>query len=129
MQGRGIEQDLISYVGQLEFTNVPIEEWTIDPDVHHPFDSPCNVMHLPTHYGKNVHTSVMTCCTSKVIDGGRGSKIFPEPFSIGPCRFHYVFLITLQAITLVPVDYSASLCYVFPVLGDLKEVPDGVSSP
>ena len=30
----GAEQDLIPYVRQLVFSNVPVERWIIDPDVH-----------------------------------------------------------------------------------------------
>ena len=57
---RCIDQDLIPYVGQLEFTNVPIKGWIIDPDTHGLLDGPCGVVHLPTQYGKAVHTGVMT---------------------------------------------------------------------
>ena len=35
---RGIEQDLILYVGQLECANVPIEGWIIGPDAYHLLD-------------------------------------------------------------------------------------------
>ena len=41
VKGRGDEQDLIPYVGQLEFANVPTEGWIIDPDEHGLFDGPC----------------------------------------------------------------------------------------
>ena len=34
MEFRGIEQDIIPYVGQLELANVPIEGWIIDSDAH-----------------------------------------------------------------------------------------------
>ena len=34
LKGRGIGQDLIPYVGQLDFGNVPINGWIIDPNVH-----------------------------------------------------------------------------------------------
>ena len=50
MEGRGIEQDLIPYVGQLELGNVPVEGWSIDPDVHDLLYGLCDVC-LPSHYG------------------------------------------------------------------------------
>ena len=44
---RGIEQDLIPYVGQLELANVPTEGWIIDPNIHSLLDGSYNVMYLP----------------------------------------------------------------------------------
>ena len=41
---RGAEQDLITYVGQLELTDAAVERWIIDPDAHGLLDGPCNVM-------------------------------------------------------------------------------------
>ena len=54
--------------------------------------------------------------------------MFLEPFPKGPCKFPYVLLITLQSVTLVPVDYSSSLCGVVAVLGSNQEALDGVPS-
>ena len=41
---RGVEQDLIPYVGQLVLANVPIERWIIDPYEHGLLDDPGNGM-------------------------------------------------------------------------------------
>ena len=89
-------QDLFPHVGQLDFANVPIKGWIIDPDVHGLPDGPLDVVCLSTHYGKVVHTDIMTCGASMVIGGREGLKIFPELFPKSPCRFPYVFLITFQ---------------------------------
>ena len=51
---RGIKQDFIPYVGQMEFVNVSIEGWIIGCDLHGFLDGPCDVMCLPTHYGEVV---------------------------------------------------------------------------
>ena len=80
VEDRDIKQDLFPYMGQLEFTNVPIEGWIIDPDAHVLLNGPCNVVHLPTHYGEVVNPSVMTCGVSMVIDGGNRPKMFVAPF-------------------------------------------------
>ena len=127
MMGRGIKQDSIPHVGQLEFANVPIEGWIIDPDVHGLLNGPCDVVCLPTYYGEVFHTRMMTCGVGMVIDGRMGPEIFPEPFLKGPCRSPCVFLITLS-IKSVPVDYSTFLCDVVPILGGHQEVPDSVAS-
>ena len=69
MEGRGVLQDLIPDVGQLELGYVPIEQWIIDPEVHDLLDGPGNTVHLPTHYGEIVHTDVMTLSVTLVKDG------------------------------------------------------------
>ena len=38
----------------------------------------------------------MACGVGMVIDRGGNPEVFPEPFLKGPCRFPYVFLITIQ---------------------------------
>ena len=124
MEGRGIEQDIIPYMVRLELSNVPIEGWIFDSDIYGLLDGPCDVVHLPTHYGKVIYTGVMTCVVSMIVDGGRDPKMFPLHLPTGPCRLTYVFLTTVYSVTLVPIDYSASLCDIVPVLGSQLEVPD-----
>ena len=80
MEDRGIEQDLIPYVWQLDLANVLTEVWTTDPDVHCLLD----VLHLPMNYSKVVHTDVMICGVGIVTEGGWGIEMFPEPFPKGP---------------------------------------------
>ena len=86
------------------------------PDLHGPLVGPCEVVCLPTYYGEVVDSGVVTCCTGMVIEGERGLKIFPEPFTKGPHTYPYLFLITLQSITPLPVEYSTFLCNVVTVL-------------
>ena len=85
-------------------------------------------MQLSIHYGQVVHTDVMTCGVSMVRYGRRGPKIFPESIPKDPCRLPYLFLIMLQSVTLIPVDYSTFWYDVVPVFGGHQEVPDGVTS-
>ena len=44
---------------QLEFANVPVKEWIINPSVHGLLDGPSDVVCLPVHYGEIVHSDVM----------------------------------------------------------------------
>ena len=87
MDSRGVEQDLIPYLGWLELVNVPVKEWIIDHDVHGLLYGPSDVAHLPTYYEKAVQTDVMTRHVAMVINGGRGTEVFLEPFLEDPCRF------------------------------------------
>ena len=82
MEGRGVKQDLIPYVGQLELANIPVKGWIIDPDEHGFFYGLSEVVHLPTNYGEVVCTEAMTRDIAMVIDGERGPEMFPEPFPI-----------------------------------------------
>ena len=66
MEGKGVEQDLILYVGQLELNNIPVKGWNIDPAVH------------------GLHTDVMTRDIAMVNDGGRGLYVFLKPLTKGP---------------------------------------------
>ena len=127
LEGRGIEQDLIPYLVQLEFTNVLIEEWIIDPDAHGLLDG-SYVLPLPTHYGEVINTDMITCSVDMIIDGGRDPKMFPDPFPKGPCKFPYTFLIRIQSIPYLLVDYSTFLCDGILVLGGNQEILDSVTS-
>ena len=52
---KGIEHDLIPYVGHLELANIPSEGFIIIPDVHGLLDSSCGILYLPTHNGEVVY--------------------------------------------------------------------------
>ena len=60
MEGRGVLQDLIPDMGQLELACVSIKGWIIYAEVHGLLDGPGNTVCLPTHYGEIVHSDVMT---------------------------------------------------------------------
>ena len=62
VDGRVDEHDIILYLGQPELTNIPVKGWIIDPDAGL-LNSPCDVVHLPTHYREVVHTAVMLACS------------------------------------------------------------------
>ena len=74
VEGRGVEQDLIPYVGQLELVNIPVEGWIIDPYVCGLLDFTSDVVYLPTHYKEAVHTDVITSDIGMVIDGRRALR-------------------------------------------------------
>ena len=73
-------------MGQVEFANVPVKGWIINPNVCSPLDGPSCVMHLPSHYGEVVQTDVMPKGVTMVIDGGTGPEMFFQPFLKSPCR-------------------------------------------
>ena len=87
MEGRGVEQDLIQYVGQLELVIVPVKGWIINLAVTGLLYGPNDGMCLPTNYGEVVCTDVMTIDLAMVINGGRGCKVLLEPFIKSTCRF------------------------------------------
>ena len=104
MEGWGIKQDLIPYVGKLDLANVSIEGWIIQHGVHGLLAGPCDVVCLPTHCGEGVHIYVMTCG----VDMEEEFLIVSLSLSLkGPCTFPYILIITVQLVTFVPVDYSA----------------------
>ena len=49
LEDKGINQDPIPYVEQLELANVPTEAWIIDPDVHGLLDSLFGTMFHSLH--------------------------------------------------------------------------------
>ena len=84
----------MSGVGQVLGTtaNALIEGWIIDPYVHGLLDDPYDVVCLSTHNGEGVQPGVMTHGVGMVIDGGRGPKMFLEPFPKGPYTFIHSFI-------------------------------------
>ena len=91
MKVRGIEQDLISYVGQLDLASVPIEEWIIDPDVYGLPDGFMTLYASPAYSGKVFHPGVMTFGAVMVIAGGRNPEMFlaKRSLHILLCTPHY----------------------------------------
>ena len=73
---RGVEQDLMSSVGQLVFPSAAVEGWITNPYVHSLLDSAGKVMGLPTHNGEILQFGVMTCGVGMVINGGRCPEMF-----------------------------------------------------
>ena len=93
-----------------------LRDGIIHPDVHGLLDDSWDVLQLLTQNGEVFHPSIMTCNFGMVIDWGRGSEIFFDPFPKGPYKFCYALLITLTPVTLIPVYYCNLLCYVILVL-------------
>ena len=113
-------------MGQLEWANVPVKEWIIDPDVLGHLGVPSDGVCLPAHYGEIVHTNAMPRGVTMVIDGG--PEVFLEPFPKSSCRPLYVFLITIHLTTLLPVDYPTCLSNIIPALWGHLQVLDGIAS-
>ena len=80
----------------------PLRRWIIDHDIHGLLDGPWGVMCFPINYGEVVYPAVMPSDVGMVID-----EFFPEPLPKGHYSFPYVHLITIQFVTLLPVNYSA----------------------
>ena len=60
MEGRGVLQDLITDVEELELPQIPVERWIIDLYELGFLDDPGTAMHLPTHYRKTVHIDTVS---------------------------------------------------------------------
>ena len=73
LEVRGVKQDLIPYVRQLELPKAPVKGWIIDPNV---LNGTCHVVWLPTHNGDVFfHPGMLTCDVGMVTDGGRSPEI------------------------------------------------------
>ena len=91
IEGGGVQQDLIPYVGQLKLANNPVKGWIIDPDFHGLLYGASDVI---------VQTYVMT--RGDTTDGGRVPEVFLKPFPKSFCRFPYVSLIAFRLVTHIP---------------------------
>ena len=86
-------QDLIPNVGKLVFLQVPVEGWVIDSDKHGLLDSPGNTMCFPACNGKAVHIDSISGRLAVLVNGGEGSKVFPEPVPKHHSWFSDVFFL------------------------------------
>ena len=68
-------------MGQLDFANVPIKRWMIDPDVHGLLEGPTGVVCLLADYGNVVHINAMPRGVTMVIGGVRDPEILFQLFS------------------------------------------------
>ena len=64
----------------------------------------------------------MSSDVGMVIHGERVPEMFLEPFPKCPCRFSYLFLITLQPVTHVPLDFSTFICDIHTLGSAICEV-------
>ena len=115
MEFRGIEQDLIPYVGQLKLPNVPIEELIIDPDVHSLIDGTCDAVHLPTHNGEVFLPGMMTCCVGMVIGRERVLR-YSLSLSLKVLADSPIYSSSHSNLSVIPVYYCTLLCDVILVL-------------
>ena len=53
VEGKGVLQDLIPYVGQLVFLKVPLEIWVIITDEHGLLDCPGDAIGFPAYHGES----------------------------------------------------------------------------
>ena len=87
MEGRGVLQDLIPDVGQLELAHVPIGGCILDPDVHGLHGSGSTLC-FPTHYVEIVHTDAIISGVTTAIDGEGALRcslsLFPEVLVTSP---------------------------------------------
>ena len=79
-------------------------------------------------YNKEVvYPGMLTCDVGMIIDGEKIPEMFLEPLLKVPCRFPYIFHITFQPVTPIPVYYSTLLCDIILVLRGHKEAYDGIT--
>ena len=87
MDGRGVLQDLIPYVGQLVLPQIPIVGRVIDSYEHGFLDSPGNTMCLPTHNGETVYTDAVLVRMIMLVNGGGSPKVLLKSVLKGPPQF------------------------------------------
>ena len=75
MESRGVLQDIILDVWELELPQVPVEGWIIDPYEHGFLDSPDSAVCFPTHYGETVHIETVSRRLSMFVYGERSPKV------------------------------------------------------
>ena len=65
-----IPQKLISDVGQLGFTQVPVKGWIIYMDEHGHLDDPGHAVHLSVYNGETVHIYWVSFGLAVMVDRG-----------------------------------------------------------
>ena len=90
---------------KLVFSNVSVEGWAIDLDIHGLLDGPGGATCLPAYDGEAAHTGRISCGLAMLLDGGGGFYMFFEPFPKGPSQLPDVLLLTICLGAFVPVDY------------------------
>ena len=128
MEGRGVLQDLIPYVGQLEHAYVPIKGCISDPYEYSLLYGPGDMVCLPTYGREVINTDGMTRGIAIVIDGGGCLEMLLEPFPKSLCQVTSVLLLTTHMVTLEPTNYPIFLSDVIPALWGHHDGPDDPAS-
>ena len=76
VDGRSVLQDLIPYVGQLIFPQVPVEGWVIDTDEHGLFYGPGDALGFLAYIGEAVDIHGVSCEFVVLVNWGGSSEIF-----------------------------------------------------
>ena len=69
VEGRGVLQDLIPYVGHLAFPQVPVEIWVTDIGEHGLLDCPGDTICFPAYNGEAAHTDEVSCRLALLVNG------------------------------------------------------------
>ena len=113
----GFGQNLIQYVGEPVLPNVSVEWWIINLNIHGLLDGVNKAVALYPQW-KIIHTGMMTCDVSMVIDWGRSLKCCSHLSSKVLADLPYVLLISIQPVTRIPVYYSTFLWDVIFIFRD-----------
>ena len=100
----------------------------IDPYKYCFFDCSCEILVLPSNYGKFVDVNFVTWGVTVVKYWGRGLLMLSEPFCKGSARFSNVFFSTPLFIALISIYDSILAVDRIIVLGSHKEAFNGLSS-
>ena len=68
-------------MGQLVFSQVPVEGWVIDADKHGLLNCPGDTVCLPVYNGETVHMDTVSFGLAVLVDRGGGSEVY---FSLSP---------------------------------------------
>ena len=82
-------------------------------------------MPLPPYYLEVILVGGMACLAAMVMNGREGLQVLFVSFTKGPGGFPYIFVITTQVPTLVPIDGTTLVDHRVFVLGGDQEVFHG----
>ena len=102
-------QNLVPYVWELMFPQVPIKCRVIYMDVHSLLDVPCDSLWLPINNGKTFRADQESCRVIMVVDGGWSPKILLEPVPKCSTRFSYILFWAVDVWTFKFINDSTLL--------------------
>ena len=103
---------------QMVFANVSVKGWIIGPCVQGFFYGPQEVLVLSPQYGKIVNSDFMTRDVMMVIYGRWGLEMFFQPLFKIPSWLTNILIITINPVTLIPVnDPTCFVYWVFVLWG------------
>ena len=108
---------------QSTLSQLSVEGWVINTNVHGFFYIPSDPLQLPVHTAEAFRAHWMPCSVIVVVYRGWGPKALLQSFSKGSARFSYIFFWAVDVWVLEPVYYPTFLVFVVFIL---EKGSDGV---